>query len=167
MSVPICIQCFFAYMRVGCMVLTIPFLIQIVVSLFSGMLLLTAFLYFLFLKKVEGGKQRYFILFLGSFSLYLLGRCLQILFEWKGMSAASLLVNAVRLTFLCSLSMPALLLMTHFLAGVIVSRRQKFIFALGGFFAAGYCAMLFLVWPGLPSMLSLEPVIHFSAVIPK
>jgi two-component system response regulator YesN len=113
------------------------FIIQIVITFFSGITFLFAAFYFLFLKKGNSARERYFVFFLSSFSIYLLGRPLQILFETADMNSAAFLVNAARLLLLFIISFPSLMLLSDSFSRVLRPHRSAFYFTLGcvmGFF---------------------------------
>jgi two-component system, response regulator YesN len=138
------------------------FIIQIVVTFFSGITCLLAALYFVFMEKWHAGKERFFILFLLSFSLYLLGRPLQILFETADMNSASFVVNATRLLFFFVLSFPSLMLLSGSLSRILRAHRATFYFLTGSFMGIFYLAVNVLARLDFSYSISLAPLTHMN-----
>jgi two-component system, response regulator YesN len=130
----------------------------------AGIVFLVLSMYLMFSTSASTRSYRAFSIFLLSFSVFIIGRPLQVL---SGPHPLPLIFNNIRLVFFCAVTVPMLMFTTRQFSGVNIHISRKVIFGMGIFFGAIYAVFNTLGTTGSYEVFSIGGIIGYDSVTPE
>jgi two-component system response regulator YesN len=136
---------------------------NIVIPALSAVFLFMYFLYFLIIDESKSESTRYFIVFLISFCLFLLGRPIQIL---SGSHPIPLIINNIRSFLFAAVTVPMIMLADFSRPGKGGKRRFWILVITGSVLGAVYCIFNSLTTAGSAVIFTLGSLSVIDSVTP-